>query len=173
MITMFIGNNAMGKTIALKSQMNKTEAPYSSNIEDGILLDKLRLSNKSCKIVAEELSAFKVVGDDTSILYAEYIDKSTSDIYSKELFGMLTILSKDVKTVFLDEPTTNLSNEESYVLAEVIKRLSAELGLNFYVATHDSWLLSAQDKQVFIAEGADRLVEVTDEDSLYEMLWSF
>lgn len=172
MITILLGNNASGKTLKLMEMMNNCKDSYSSNIIDSSVTKNIALSDKHCNIAAEIISSKRLLTTRTDVVYAEFFNKEDEDAYSSEFFKLMTIICKDVKEVFLDEPTINMESLEDVEFYKIVEKLSEMCGVNFHITTHNNTFLCMDNFDVVIVENGSVRTDYSEEE-FNEMLWTF
>ena len=171
MITVFIGSNAEGKTLKLLELMRDCSTSYASNIKPE-LLEEIELLKSSCEIAASNISASRLITSKNDVVCADFFRKEDEQAYAREFFNLLTIICKDVKQVFLDEPMIEFKSLEDSDLYRIIEEISKKCNVDFFITTHSDSFLCIDSVNVFLIENGELRSEVT-EDDLNELLWSF
>ena len=57
------------------------------------------------------------------------------------------------KLIIADEPTGNLDSENRQMLLELIKNLSIDYGISFFIATHDDQFKDISNNIINIVDG--------------------
>ena len=67
--------------------------------------------------------------------------------------NIIRALSMRPKLLLCDEPTGNLDSENSEIVTDLLKTLSAEFGSTLVVVTHDDHIASCFPNRIYISDG--------------------
>jgi branched-chain amino acid transport system ATP-binding protein len=77
----------------------------------------------------------------------------------QKVLEMAIALSTKPELLILDEPTAGMSPEETEVCIELVKRLSAELGLTILFCEHDIELVFAISDEIMVLRAGETIVQ--------------
>ncbi len=114
----------------------------SLSVLDNLLLANYLAGEKSNPAKAKELAE--------RLGFAEHLSKKTNQLSLGELqrVGIARALMNEPQVILADEPTSSLDDENCYLVVELLKKQSAQLGASLVVVTHDGRLKDIFPKRV-------------------------
>lgn len=143
MISLVVGDNCTGKTIALRKLRQECSGTAIANFEDKNILEIAKLDETSLNL----LSGLTACTISTNATYTELtgfaaLCACSTVPKSAMCLQILSVVCKDVDAFFLDEPDIGLSKVELSTLIELIQHLSDEYNKTFWITTHrEDWLV--------------------------------
>lgn len=165
MITLIVGQNAIGKSVYLKRKVQKV-VQYNENIIFN-MLDTTYLTNReynSVRIKAlEEVLGASINTSNNDVIFIE-----TDEIKIRKPFNeILTLICKEGTELYLDEPEYKLNSREiGYLVAFLYRILDTFQYIE--IVTHSELFLSileAEVKTIKIDTDCDFVVSELEEDA--------
>ncbi|MFA7663514.1 MAG: ABC transporter ATP-binding protein [Clostridia bacterium] len=132
--------------VSVKNFSDKEASSYRANnigfiFQDFLLLEDVTVANNL--IIASELQGKKLTIEEVDIALEEvemkgYLNRRSSELSAgqKQRIAVARALIKDPKVILADEPTGNLDNENSLIIFELLKKISAKKLV--IIVSHDS-----------------------------------
>lgn len=162
MITLLIGNNAIGKTRYLQELLsNHNPNDVLTNMYSKVYILKEDYNEERLNVLKDILMTDDILLDH-KILYPN----NPYFIPSNAFMELMTLLCKNRNIVFLDEPTKELQFHEKAKLVKFLAR-TAETYKTVYITTHYTGMLNLIDREVYTIEKVDKKVllkKVNEED---------
>lgn len=117
-------------------------------LDNGILLDNLKMIGKTSKDKAIEIASITGIADS---LYLNVNNVSDSD---KIRFKLALALLKEPYLIFIDEPLSSLLFEEIKLFLEVVNQIAKERRIGI--------LIASQNKNIFTESIFDKVLELKD-----------
>tara|TARA_Y100000768_G_scaffold368863_1_gene333239 strand:- start:6258 stop:6926 length:669 start_codon:yes stop_codon:yes gene_type:complete len=104
-----------------------------------LVLDIKQLNHKSSSVIFQTLDRFGIA--DKAKNYPHHLSGG-----EKQRVSLARAIISDPLIVLADEPTGNLDNENSVMIASEIKKITNESNIKFIIATHDTIFKNISDR---------------------------
>lgn len=139
MLKIFIGRNAVGKTVYLKNCMKSCKSDFGTNLDttDGILSLELSIDKERLSILRDVLMA-----KDIQLMGSLLVCTDSAYDISEQFMRVATIVCQDAPAVYLDEPELKLSREEVSLLVEFLSLVLSKTEIDMYITTHNNAIVN-------------------------------
>lgn len=164
MVNIIIGDNSIGKTKYLLDLAGDHYRECVSSLNINLDNDIIPISKKKY----EELKS--IIGTTQTGLNGNKISFINHDLdgqivfCSDELRNIFSLLCKDIKLIFLDEPEINLPLDELLTLLYVLETRDNQED-DIWITTHSSYLTGNYKFKYFTIDDDEKLVEIKVEVS--------
>lgn len=148
MITLVVGQNAIGKSVYLRNKAKSAAADNEIiyNMVDSSYLDDIAYNAERVDHLKEILRTDSISeSDDTLMIKTEEVKLNT------EFIKLLTLICKDCKNLYLDEPEYCLTYHQIGFLVWFLSRVEYTFD-EIVIVTHSETLLGLMDKEVKTVE---------------------
>lgn len=166
MITLIIGQNAIGKTVYIKNKVKNTVEDNENiifNFFDTSYLNNRGYDKNRIEALEDVLDTDKIDIDNP-----EYLSIKTDEIrIGKSFNNILTIICKEGNELYLDEPEYGLNNHEIGYLVKFLYRILDTFN-NIEIVTHSELflgILDAEKKTVTMDEKKNFILTDLREDA--------
>ena len=173
MIKIIIGQNASGKTLYLDNVVEEMsqgdgEIDFVTNLADQHIFDHVPFLPDKVEILCEILQAERV---DTSCVILTPVESPV--VLGREFIEIITLLCKDVKAVYLDEPEQGLSEYEMSILCTLIQYFSRFFE-EIIIVTHSELFVQMVNCRYFTVVMDEKTADVeliqVSEDDKFEII---
>lgn len=171
MLEIIIGQNASGKTLYLynciKAELEKNNTDFASNLNQ-LSYEDLKFNKKRIEILYDLIDTAEEIITNNKILSIK-----AEENFSKAFLEIMSILCKDVSTLFLDEPEQGLSRREIDILCTFIERANRTYK-RVVIVTHCDLIIQCENIIIYSVQMSTqtnklRLIEVP-EDKKFEII---
>lgn len=165
MLNVIVGENACGKTKILSEMFLKYREDAVSNFVYDSRSKYVHLNSSRVNGLDEIVDELEISKD--KIVHAVWESAISKTVLQSETLELLSLLCKDRKYVFLDEPEWFIDNEQ---LKPVIWFLNKSLeDCEIWITTHETRLLGIRNSKYYTVDKMCRLVQI-EEVNAYECI---
>lgn len=145
MVTLIIGDNAIGKSVYLKNKADITLKSGKSVVYNGwdnTYLKKKKYNENRIDALCDILDIENIIENDQYLAMESSFIKVTDN-----LAKILTLICKDADYLYLDEPEYGLSNREVGILVAFLCKIMNTF-INIEIVTHSELFFGISDADI-------------------------
>ena len=161
MVNIIIGNNCSGKTKAIKDMYRRDKNNSVISTSEDIIKKHIELSSERINVLSDVLDDIET--NNNSVIRCSFNSAFNSVNIQQDLLDIITIICKNKRFIYLDEPELNLSSLDLNIMHNILYCLVDYCNIELWIATKDINFIGIPNANYFIVDNYN-LIKIESEE---------